>query len=120
MPPPASAPPIRIARVITRLGVGGAALHVALLTKHLNGGQFETKLLAGPTSQIEGDMLRLRGEDSLQLQIVPSLRRDATPLRDLRALRSLVRHFRAFQPDIVDTHLSKAGFLGRLAARIVG
>lgn len=113
-------PSIRITRVITRMGVGGAALHVALLTKHLNGGEFETRLLAGPASQIEGDMLRLRNERSIKADLVPSLYRDATPTRDLRALRSLVRHFRAFRPHIVDTHLSKAGFLGRLAARIVG
>jgi glycosyltransferase involved in cell wall biosynthesis len=118
MSPPLTPQPIRIARAITRLGVGGAALHVALLTKHLNDGEFETRLLAGPTSQTEGDMLRLRGENFIEVHILPSLRRDATPMRDLRALRSLVRHFRAFRPDIVDTHLSKAGFLGRLAARI--
>jgi glycosyltransferase involved in cell wall biosynthesis len=117
--PPASHPPIRIARAITRFGVGGAALHVALLTKHLDGGEFETRLLAGPTSKTEGDMLVLRGE-SINVQILPSLRRDATATRDLRALRHLIRHFRAFRPDLVDTHLSKAGFLGRLAARIVG
>ncbi len=110
--------PVRIARVITRLGVGGAALHVALLSRHLDSDEFPTRLFAGRGDAIEGDMLALRGESGIQVQTVPSLRRDAAPARDLRALRDLRRHFRRFRPDLVDTHLSKAGFLGRLAAKM--
>lgn len=123
MPTPASDPisdPIRIARVITRMGVGGAALHVALLTKGLGAPEFETQLFSGRTNPTEGDMLALHGETAISPLIVPHLRRDAAPSRDLRALRDLVRHFRRFRPDLVDTHLSKAGFLGRLAAKIAG
>lgn len=112
--------PLRIARVITRLGVGGAALHVALLTRYLDAPEFETRLLAGPTNEVEGNMLALRGDTHISPHIVPSLRRDASPARDLRALRDLVRRFRRFRPDLVDTHLSKAGILGRLAARMAG
>jgi glycosyltransferase involved in cell wall biosynthesis len=112
--------PLRIARVITRLGVGGAALHVALLTRHLDSAEFETQLLSGPTDEIEGNMLALRGETHISPHTVSSLRRNASPARDLRALRDLVRRFRRFKPDLVDTHLSKAGFLGRLAARMAG
>ncbi len=118
MPP--SPAPFRIARVITRLGVGGAALHVALLTKHLDKSEFETRLFAGKTNDVEGDMLELHGETAIRPQILSNLRRDAAPARDLRALRDLTRHFRRFRPDLVDTHLSKAGFLGRLAAKIAG
>ena len=115
-----SPPPHRIARVVTRLGVGGAALHVALLCKHLDSSEFETRLFAGKANGVEGNMLQLRGETGFSPHEIPSLRRDTAASRDLRALRHLVRHFRRFRPDLVDTHLSKAGFLGRLAAKICG
>jgi glycosyltransferase involved in cell wall biosynthesis len=117
---PAVSSPLRIARVITRLGVGGAALHVALLTKNLDPTEFQTQIFAGKTNVVEGDMLELHGETAIRPRILPNLRRNAAPARDLRALRDLTRHFRRFQPDLVDTHLSKAGFLGRLAAKIAG
>jgi glycosyltransferase involved in cell wall biosynthesis len=45
------------------------------------------------------------------------LRREVRPLDDLRALGELRRTIRSFRPDVVHTHSSKAGVLGRLAAR---
>lgn len=54
------------------------------------------------------------------LRRVPSLGREISPLDDLRALVSLVGLMREFKPDIVHTHLAKAGTLGRVAARIAG
>ncbi len=110
--------PLRIARVLTRPGVGGAAKHVALLMRGL-AGEFEARLYCGPPDASEGDYFALHDLD-LRPQFVGSLRRNAAPTRDARALRDLVRHFRAFRPDICDTHLSKAGVLGRVAARLAG
>jgi glycosyltransferase involved in cell wall biosynthesis len=51
---------------------------------------------------------------------VTGLGREISPLADLRALFVLVREFRKTRPHIVHTHMAKAGFLGRLAARMVG
>jgi glycosyltransferase involved in cell wall biosynthesis len=51
---------------------------------------------------------------------VPSLQRGIAPLADRRALRVLRQLCAAQQPDIVHTHTSKAGWLGRRAARAAG
>ena len=48
---------------------------------------------------------------------LPSLVHPIAPLSDVKALRDLVRTFRRLTPDVVHTHTSKAGILGRLAAR---
>ena len=46
------------------------------------------------------------------------MQRRISPLTDLPALVAITRHLRTIRPDIVHTHSSKAGFLGRLAAGI--
>ena len=108
----------RIARVLTRPGVGGAAKHVALLMKGLSN-DFDSRLYCGPPDAREGDYFALH-DLNLRAHRINSLRRNAAPARDARALRDLTRHFREFRPDICDTHLSKAGVLGRVAARLAG
>jgi glycosyltransferase involved in cell wall biosynthesis len=64
-------------------------------------------------------MLSLRAA-SVPPVLIPTLRREITPIGDARALADLVQIMRRFRPDIVHTHLAKAGMLGRLAARMVG
>ena len=118
MTPADSLTPFRIARVSTRPAVGGAAAHVALLVKHFRSPEFPTLFLSGRPERDEGDFYELRAPDEQRPMLVASLRREPDLGRDARALRDLVRHFRAFQPDLVDTHLSKAGILGRFAAKI--
>src|SRR5690606_27736211 len=51
---------------------------------------------------------------------VPMLVREVSPRNDWAAYRRLLRLFRERKYDIVHTHTSKAGFLGRLAARRAG
>ena len=109
---------LRIARVLTRPGVGGAAKHVALLMRGLSD-DFDARLYCGPPTAHEGNYFALH-DLNLRPHWIGSLRRDAAPTRDGRAMRDLVREFRRFRPDICDTHLSKAGVLGRVAARIAG
>jgi glycosyltransferase involved in cell wall biosynthesis len=51
---------------------------------------------------------------------VPDLVRPIRPGADWRAYRALKRRFRELAPEVVHTHSSKAGVLGRLAARVAG
>ena len=52
--------------------------------------------------------------------LVPAMRRAIRPWRDLEAYADLAKHLRDIHPDVVHTHSSKAGILGRLAARRTG
>ena len=107
-------------RIITRLNVGGPAIHAMLLATRLDAARWQTMLVAGSPGPREGDMTSLRPVAGAAPVMVPSLGREVSPLADARALVSLVRLMRAYRPDVVHTHLAKAGLLGRLAARICG
>ncbi len=112
---------LRVLRVITRLNVGGPAIQAVLLSARLDPERFETLLVAGTESAVEGNMIELGRLDAPPaLRRIAALGREISPLDDLRALWSLVRLIREFKPDIVHTHLAKAGTLGRVAARIAG
>ncbi len=112
--------PFRVARIITRLNVGGPALHAVLLTKGLDAERYETLLICGRPGPREGDMRELRGDIEVRPLVIPELGRAISPLDDVIAFVRLVRALRAFRPHIVHTHLAKAGLLGRVAARLVG
>jgi len=113
--------PIRVLRVITRLNIGGPAIHAILLTSALDdGAQFRSTLVAGATAPHEGDMLDLARARSVEPVSLPALGREISPLDDLVALARLVQIVRHGRPDVVHTHMAKAGTVGRLAARVCG
>jgi glycosyltransferase involved in cell wall biosynthesis len=106
--------------VITRLNVGGPALQATLLTARLDPTRFETLLVAGREGPREGNMVELGSTDPVPVMVVPALGREISPLDDLLALWRLIVIARRFRPDVVHTHLAKAGFLGRIAGRLAG
>ena len=118
MPPNA---PIKILRAITRLNIGGPAIHAILLSRALNDGAlFQSTLVTGTTAPHEGDMLDLAHARSVEPLVLPALGREISPMDDLVSLARMVKLVRRLQPDIVHTHMAKAGTVGRLAARICG
>ena len=111
---------IKILRVITRLNVGGPAIHVSLLTGAMSEGAFETKLVAGNVSGHEGDMEYLARAYGVSPVYVKEMTREISPLKDLAALFKIFKIIRGYRPDIVHTHTAKAGALGRVAAIVAG
>jgi len=111
---------IRVLHLITRLDVGGSTENTVISATRMPAGEFACAILSGPTGDPPPGMaaaLEGAGVEWLQL---PGLRREVDPLRDLRALAALRRQMVDRRPDLVHTHTSKAGFLGRLAARLAG
>lgn len=106
--------PLRVLNVITRLNIGGATPVVLALADGLQRRGHTALVVAGRPQPSEGnrvDEARARGIEVVE---VPTLRRNPHPADDVRtlwALRDLYQHWR---PDVVFTHMSKAGALGRL------
>jgi glycosyltransferase involved in cell wall biosynthesis len=114
-------PRVRITRVIARLNIGGPAAHIAALMSGLDPARFENHLIVGRPGRDEGDMGYLIGEKGLSPPtVIPELGRSVSPLRDLKTVAKLVPILRRQRPHIVETHTAKAGFVGRLAARLAG
>jgi glycosyltransferase involved in cell wall biosynthesis len=114
-------PPIRIDHLITRLILGGAQENTVLTCEGLHADpRFDVRLITGPAIGPEGELLaRARGE-GYEVVVLDAMRRAIHPWRDLVSLWKLWRLFRRRAPDIVHTHSSKAGILGRIAARLAG
>lgn len=106
---------VRVCHVITRLEMGGAQDNTLYTAAHL-GPPFAASLVCGPGGMRDDDARR----SGVAVTFVPSLVREIRPLRDLAAVAALVRIFRRDRPAIVHTHSSKAGIVGRIAARLAG
>lgn len=111
---------IRIMRIISRMNVGGPSIHVVLLNAGLDPERYETLLVCGSEGVTEGSLRDLATSRGLRLIEIPELAREISPARDLATFLTLVRLMHRERPHIVHTHMAKAGFVGRLAARIVG
>lgn len=108
---------MRIARILTRLNLGGPARQALASDPWLTARGHTLRVFAGTPLAGEGDLfdeLASRGVDVVR---VPGLGRGLKLAGDLRAAHFLKRELAAFAPDVVHTHASKAGALGRRAAK---
>ncbi len=108
---------MRIVHVITRLILGGAQENTLLTVEglhHRHGD--DVTLVTGPAEGPEGDLFERASRQGLKVERMPELIRAVRPTTDWRAYRLLRKTFRRLQPEVVHTHSSKAGILGRAAA----
>ena len=106
---------MRILQLITRGELGGAQRYVAELARRQRALGFEVELATGTLGWLSDQ------RDCFdRIHHLPDLIREISPARDSAALASLVRFLRRRRYDVVHTHCSKAGFLGRIAAAAVG
>ena len=107
---------MRIARVIDRLNVGGPAKHVAWVTAGLDEEHgFESVLITGTVPASEEDMAYFVRDAGIEPVVLESMSRELSP-RDVLVVFQLVALFRQLSPQIIHTHKSKAGAVGRVAA----
>jgi len=108
---------LRILHLITRLVLGGAQENTLLTVEGLHARGHVVHLATGPAIGPEGELIQRARRGGFPLHIIDSLRREIHPSRDFAAYRHVCRIVRRVKPHVVHTHSSKAGILGRLAAR---
>lgn len=108
---------MHVCHVITRLIVGGAQENTLLTCEGLHRRGHRVTLIAGPTRGPEGSLVERARHGGFSYIEIPELIRAVNPWYDARAQRYLAMEFDRLRPDIVHTHSSKAGILGRFAAR---
>lgn len=106
---------LKVCFIITKLELGGAQKVALYTAQNLDKKDFESFLICGG-----GGILDAAAEKSLRVFKLKSLVREISPVKDLIALIMLFRILKKENPDIVHTHSSKAGILGRIAAKMAG
>ena len=112
--------PWKIAHIITRLDRGGSTDNTLLTVLGLNPTRYRVTLVTGMTTFPSPLVRRLKERPDITVRFLPSLLRAIRPLTDLRALWALYRLCRHERFDLVHTHTSKAGILGRWGAWLAG
>lgn len=106
---------IKVLRIINRFNLGGPTYNATFLSRFISD-EFETKLYGGQHEAHEGDSLFIPEKYGLEPQLIKVLERNVNFSNDRKALKEIRKIIREFKPDIIHTHASKAGALGRYAA----
>jgi glycosyltransferase involved in cell wall biosynthesis len=112
--------PIRVLHIITRMILGGAQENTLLSVVGLDAmPEYEVTLLSGVDYGREGELLT-KADEICDLIVLPEMARSINPLADTSALLAIRRIIKKGRYHVVHTHSSKAGVLGRLAAKLAG
>jgi glycosyltransferase involved in cell wall biosynthesis len=105
----------KVLRIINRFNLGGPTYNAAYLTKYLPE-EYETLLIGGDKEESEDTSQHILGELGITPLIIPEMKRAIRFGNDYAAYKKIKQIIEEFNPDIVHTHASKAGTLGRMAA----
>ncbi|MGQ9618643.1 MAG: glycosyltransferase family 4 protein [Candidatus Aminicenantia bacterium] len=108
---------IKVCHIITKLELGGAQKNTLYTVSSLNPSIFETYLISGEAGLLDKKAMELLGERAI---FVREMRRSINPFYDFLALIKLTITLRKIKPQIIHTHSSKAGILGRWAGFFAG
>jgi glycosyltransferase involved in cell wall biosynthesis len=112
---------LKVVHLITRLILGGAQENTLLTVEDQHRDWHDqVTLITGPALGPEGSLIERAEAGGLDLRIIPELRRSIHPWRDWQSYRRIISLLKELKPDVVHTHSSKAGVLGRAAAWKLG
>lgn len=105
----------KVLRIINRFNIGGITYNVSYLSKYLEP-DYETLLVGGPEEEGEDSSLYIPEGLGLKPRVLHEFQREINLKSDYKAYKEIKKIIKEFKPDIVHTHASKAGAIGRLAA----
>ena len=105
----------RVLRIINRFNLGGPTYNAAYLSRYMPP-EYETLLVGGEKDDTEDSSEFILKNLGLEPIIIPEMKREIDLRSDYEAYKKMVQLIKDFKPDIVHTHASKAGTIGRLAA----
>jgi len=108
----------KILRIITRLNIGGPAIHTILLTEGLDKNKFDSMLVCGKPGKNEGNMHYYAAEKNVKPVYITQLHRELNLLKDIVALFKIFKIIIGRRPNIIHTHTAKAGAIGRICGII--
>ena len=104
----------KVLRIINRFNLGGPTFNAALLTKHM-APEFKTLLIGGKQEDTEESSEHILNELGIEAKLVDEMQRDIGIANDRQAYLEIKKIIKQFKPDIIHTHASKAGAIGRSA-----
>jgi len=108
---------MKIVQIISRMNRGGTASWLNDLTVGMRENGHEVMLLAGRVQLNEIEDESFHSNNGIRIQ---SLGKSVSIIRDFAAFIQIRKILKYERPDLVNTHTSKAGLIGRLAALSLG
>lgn len=112
---------MKVCHIITRMILGGAQENTLLTVRGLHEDpDYDVELVTGPAEGPEGELLEDARSFGIEPVLIEPLKRNISPGQDFKAFLELYRYLSNHSFDLVHTHSSKAGILGRWAAYLAG
>src|SRR5438094_7869880 len=104
---------MKIVHIITRLIIGGAQENTLLSCAGQHDRGHDVTLITGPAIGPEGSLMERATKHGYRVIVVDEMRRAIGAVKDAKAYRRVIELLRDLKPDVVHTHSSKAGIIGR-------
>lgn len=110
----------KVVHIITKLTLGGAQENTIFSYYHHDKTRYEIYLLAGPDASFCSKTYLEKLKSEKNVIIIKNMYTSINPIKDLKALVEIYIFLKKKKIDIIHTHSSKAGVLGRIAGRLAG